>query len=273
MASNKFINRWTEVDQTQSESYQSYLSQVSSLEVVQRYKNQTSEMLKIGPGQKILDVGCGNGDDVRTIARIVGDSGSVIGIDISKTMVDGAQNHPDNEELPVTFLVDDGHKLQFPDNSFDRCRSDRVLQHVQDRDAALSEMIRVTRPDGWIVTFDPDWGTLIVDGLGESELTKRILDYISSHTATAGWAARESYRMFKHAGLDNVFVEPVTAILTEFEVASPVFQLETAVSEMVQKGLLASNEANHWIASLKNADSKGQFFSAMTGFSLRGRKP
>ena len=273
MSSDEFIKRWTEVDTAQSADYQNYLSQISSHESIQGIKKRSFDMLNIEQGQNILDVGCGNGDDVRTIARIVGNRGSVVGIDISKAMIDGALNHPDNVELPVTFLVDDGHNLQFSDSSFDRCRIERVLQHVQDRHTVLSEIVRVTRADGWIFASDPDRGTLVADGQGEMELTNRILNYISSHIPTTGWAARESYRMFKQAGLKNVSVVPNTVIFTEFSVASRVLQLETAVAEMVQTGVLTSNEATLWITTLKDADNNGLFFSALSGFSVRGRKP
>lgn len=45
------------------------------------------------PGERVLDIGCGCGDTTMMIARIVGDQGAVLGVDVSQPMLDVAQEH------------------------------------------------------------------------------------------------------------------------------------------------------------------------------------
>ena len=266
MTQEEFIKRWTEIDSADSSQYQSYLSQVSSLESVQRYKNLSFAMLRVAAGNHVLDVGCGNGDDVRTLAQSVGEDGLVVGVDLSAALIAGAEAHPDNARLPVKFIVDDAHALRFEDATFDRCRADRVFQHVPERERVLSEMVRVTKPGGWISVGDPDWGTLVVDAPAKRGTTRKVIEYIADNAATDGWAARESYRLCKQAGLKDVSVMPVSVVLTELSVAGPLYHLETSLVEMVQNGELDEEEANHWMASLNETDAKGQFLSSLSGF-------
>ena len=272
MSEQEFIKRWTEIDATDSPKYQSYLSQVSSLESVQQYKDLSFSMLRVAVGNHVLDVGCGNGDDVRTLARSVGDGGLVVGVDLSAALIAGADAHPDNASLPVKFVIDDAHNLMFEDATFDRCRADRVFQHVPQRERALSEMIRVTKPRGWITVADPDWGTLVVDAPTNRGTTRKVIEYIADNAATDGWAARESYRLCKQAGLMDVSVMPVSVILTELSVAGPLYHLETSLAEMVRQGALDEEEANHWIGALRETDAKGHFLSALSGFVVAAQK-
>jgi ubiquinone/menaquinone biosynthesis C-methylase UbiE len=60
-------------------------------EIVQTFKNLSFELLSIQEGHHILDVGCGTGDDVMAIAKIVGDRGQVVGVDSSKAMITEAR--------------------------------------------------------------------------------------------------------------------------------------------------------------------------------------
>jgi polyhydroxyalkanoate synthesis regulator phasin len=49
--------------------------------------------------------------------------------------------------------------------------------------------------------------------------------------------------------------------------------LQSSVEAMVKQGELTSAEATSWLDDLRMADQKGQFFSAMVGFSVAGQKP
>jgi ubiquinone/menaquinone biosynthesis C-methylase UbiE len=55
--------------------------------------------------------------------------------------------------------------LEFPDSSFDGVRSDRTLQHVEDPERALTELVRVVKRGRRVVVMDPDWETLALDAI------------------------------------------------------------------------------------------------------------
>ena len=69
------------------EAFVKYLDTVTGLEAAQAYKQRSYELLNLKPGHRVLDVGCGTGDDVCAMAKIVGLSGRVVGIDNSEVMI------------------------------------------------------------------------------------------------------------------------------------------------------------------------------------------
>jgi ubiquinone/menaquinone biosynthesis C-methylase UbiE len=107
--------------------------------VAERPHARQLRLLEPASEQRLLDVGCGSGDDVRALARRVAPSGCVIGIDISEAMIGQARKQ--NAVPCVDYCVADAHALPFADASFDAARVERVMQHVEDPDKALAEMV------------------------------------------------------------------------------------------------------------------------------------
>lgn len=271
MTGDKFALNWQNIDQTKAaDQHSSYLEEVARL--AQVYKQQSFDLLRPDLGHQILDVGCGNGDDVRALAHRVGSDGSVIGIDPSQDLIAKAQGHPGNTRLPCTFQVGDAYHLPFEDNRFNGCRSDRVFQHLSDRDHALTEMIRVTRTAGWIVVSDPDWETLVVDVPGNEPLTRKIINYLTDHGSVNRWAGRQLYRLLNQIGLVEIGSSAHTLILTEFSVADRIFGISACVQAMVEDSELSAEDAAGWLGTLQQANEHGCFYSAMTGFTVCGKK-
>lgn len=163
-----------------------YLDAAGEQERVQAFKQRSFALLEAKAGAHLLDVGCGTGDDVRTLAQIVGSTGRVVGVDTSETMVSEARKRAEGLNLPVEYYVGDAQQLDFPANTFDGCRAERVLQHVAHPRQALAEMVRVARPGGRIVVLDPDFETLIIDA-EDRALTRKLLNFfVTAARATAG---------------------------------------------------------------------------------------
>ncbi len=140
---------FTDVDREADPSYYVGCLDLQRAEAFNRaYKRRTFELLDIRPSHRILDVGCGTGDDALEMAELVGVDGKVVGIDYSRTMVEEACERGRASSLPVEFLHGHAHQLPLPDGSFDHCRADKTFQHLPEPERALSEMIRVTKPEG-----------------------------------------------------------------------------------------------------------------------------
>lgn len=108
-----------------------------------------------GPGEKVLDIGSGAGMDSVIAARVVGDVGEVVGIDMTPEMLDRARNTADECGVTnVEFRHGLAESLPIPDGWADMVISNGVLNLVPDKVAAFREIVRVLRPGGRIQIAD-----------------------------------------------------------------------------------------------------------------------
>lgn len=99
-------------------------------------------------GQRVLDVGCGDGALACTLARRGAD---VVGVDPDPEMVEAANRRAVALANHAEFAEGHVERLPFPDDSFDVVVAVTVLCFVGDASAAISEMVRVLRPNGRLV--------------------------------------------------------------------------------------------------------------------------
>ena len=76
------------------------LTLVDSIPFFAECKRESFEMLGAGPGRRILDVGCGLGDDARVLARLVTPGGTVVGVDGSRSMIEAARRRHSETDRP-----------------------------------------------------------------------------------------------------------------------------------------------------------------------------
>jgi SAM-dependent methyltransferase len=108
-------------------------------------------LLGLRPGDGVLDVACGPGNFSRAFARTVGDSGLVVGIDASKTMLErGAAELRRSGLKNLALIRGDATRLPFVDDSFDATCCFAALHLFEDPFSALDEMTRVLTPGGRI---------------------------------------------------------------------------------------------------------------------------
>jgi len=108
-------------------------------------------LLGLQPGDGVLDVACGPGNFSRAFARAVGDSGLVVGLDASRTMLERGSAELRRSALRNLVLVR-GSALELPfiDDSFDAVCCFAALHLFEDPFAGLDEMRRVLTPGGRI---------------------------------------------------------------------------------------------------------------------------
>jgi SAM-dependent methyltransferase len=236
----------------------------------QTYKRHTFELLRLRPGDRVLDVACGTGDDARSLAGFVGWSGRVTGVDSRAAMIAAARQKAGHRHHSMEFRVGDAHSLDFTDGAFDGVRADRALQHVGQPDKVLAEMARVIRSGARLVVAEPDWDTLVIDA-PDRRLTRALLQFrCDAHRE--GWAGRQLRRLLADAGLSEVSVIGVSLLTTDYAVADRVFELGRAAGAAADAGAVDREAAREWVGALEAAARTGRFFCAATAFVASGRK-
>jgi ubiquinone/menaquinone biosynthesis C-methylase UbiE len=115
------------------------------------------ELLEVKPGERVLDIGCGNARDIASISQ---SGGQVVGVDISEGMVEAAMREINCIGIrDVILQVGDATCLDFPDDFFDKILCSEVIEHIPDVSRALREMRRVLRPGGSLVLSTPNKGS------------------------------------------------------------------------------------------------------------------
>ncbi len=106
---------------------------------------------QLKPGERVLDVACGNGQLSLPAAKAVGLTGSVLGLDISQSMVDTARDRAGESEVPnVTFDRCDAEGLNVEEASFDVVICSLGLMYVPSPRTALQQMFGALAPGGRI---------------------------------------------------------------------------------------------------------------------------
>ena len=99
-------------------------------------------------GGRVLDVGCGVG---QVVARLQEGGFEAYGVDVSEPNIKRAK------QFCPRCQVYDGHVLPFPDKHFASVGALNVLEHVDEPEAFIRELVRVTEPGGHIVLSSPNF--------------------------------------------------------------------------------------------------------------------
>ncbi|MFE7675711.1 SAM-dependent methyltransferase [Streptomyces albidoflavus] len=127
----------------------------ASLEVAaDQLTDLLASKLELGPGRRLLDLGCGLGTPATRLARTTG--AEVVGITNSHEQVAVAQALVEREGLAdlVTVTHGDAMELPYPAGSFDAVLALESIEHMPDRRTVLGDITRVLRPCGRLALTD-----------------------------------------------------------------------------------------------------------------------
>lgn len=204
-----------------------------------------TEFADINPGNVVVDLGSGAGNDVFVARALVGDSGKVIGIDMTEDMI--AKARKNNEKLGYTnieFYLGEIEAMPLENETADVVVSNCVLNLVPNKQKAFEEIYRITKNGGHFCVSD-----IVIKGELPASLQKSAEMYAG---CVAGAVQQEEYlEIIKSAGFTNIEIKKTKVIelpdeilrqfLTEEEVESlhksktGIFSI-TVVAEKQVKG-------------------------------------
>ncbi len=117
---------------------------------------RTTNLARIQPGEKVLDVGCSTGTLAIEVQQRVGATGRVFGIDPGTQQIARARSKAARRNLPIDFQIGVIEHLAFPDQTFDVVLSTLMMHHLPDdlKRQGLAEIARVLKPGGRLVIAD-----------------------------------------------------------------------------------------------------------------------
>ncbi len=171
-----------------------------------------TEHAKLKPGDTVVDLGSGAGNDCFVARQIVGDNGHVIGIDMTKEMnVKARINAEKLNYSNVEFKLGDIENIPLDEGIADVVVSNCVMNLVPDKEKAFSETYRITKPGGHFSISD-----VVISG----ELPDQIKEDAELYAGcVAGAIDKEEYlSVIEQAGFKNVTVQKSKKITVPDEI-------------------------------------------------------
>lgn len=156
-----------------------------------------------GCPRRVLDVGCGTGYLLRTMARHYPEAQELAGIDAAPNMIEMAKGLTDDQRLTFTNGV--AEQLPYPDASMDLVVSSTSFDHWSDQLAGLRECARVLRAGGHLVLVD--------------QFSRWLIPTIVTSRRGKARTPRRADRLLVHAGFDQPRWHRVHAVIINAAVA------------------------------------------------------
>jgi demethylmenaquinone methyltransferase / 2-methoxy-6-polyprenyl-1,4-benzoquinol methylase len=151
-----------QVFETISSKYD-FMNSVISFQRHIAWRKDIMRRMAVKKGSKALDLCCGTGDWSLALAKVVGSSGQVVGLDFSENMLKVAKQKVAKEQLAnIELIHGNAMNLPFEDHTFDYVTIGFGLRNVPDLKQVLSEMYRVVKPGGKVVCLETSQPTMPV---------------------------------------------------------------------------------------------------------------
>ena len=149
------------------------------------FKVKMLELSEVSDGDRVLDVGCGNGSLINGISR----KGKIqaYGVDISPNMIEECRKRYGD----IEFVVSTGEGLPFDADSFDMLTICCVLHHLNNPQRFFHEAQRILKPGGKLIVGEP-WFPVVA---------RQFVDWVVSPLIKAG-----DNKVFSHKRLKGLFI-------------------------------------------------------------------
>lgn len=230
--------------------------------------------LRLGQGERLLDVGCGRGEAALALSPDLGSTGEVVGLDASTEMLDVARANLSTAACRVALTQGSAMQLNFADNSFDAVRCERVLQWLPAPTVAVAEMQRVLHPRGRMALIDSDWSTLSID-VADADISERVHEAMRVERRRPSNVGRRLGELAQRAGFMSLQQHLATNTWTEWNPSSTpaplgCFSMRSLAEDLVERGQLASDEIDQFVTRIETAASEGHFTMSLTMYAIVG---
>lgn len=238
------------------DAFVAFLDAIRARPNSQRVRDWSADRLHLGPGDLILDLGCGTGTDLVDAASVVAPDGGAVGLDVSWTIIAEARRRT-AAAAGVAVVQGAGETLPFRSEVFAGCRLERVLLHAREPSEVVAQIHRVLAPGGRVTIVEPDFAAWFVDS-SDPELDALVVGRVNRQQQPG--VGRTLFRLLVSAGFTDVDVSGHVAV---YEGVPGGLRLPAILDGLVADGMVERERIGRYLAAIADAHAKGLLFSAV----------
>ena len=212
--------------------------------------------LNLASGDSVLDIGCGGGHLLEEMAKSVGPTGRVFGLDPSADQIAQARERC-SAHTNVELLESFANAIAINDNACDAIASTQTLEYIDNVDETLAEITRILKPAGTLANISILWDHFKFHG-AEDALNMRIFDAFRAHCFHQ-MLPMELRGKLKSLGFRHVQHKPLAFVVTNRDDNSPANYTEKVMANFALKQGIPESDVADWINQLQQAEQEGRF--------------
>jgi arsenite methyltransferase len=217
-------------------------------------------------GERGLDIGCGFGLLACELARDVGPTGRIMGVDAVPDMIIACEERARHDTVTgrTEFRQADPLSVPAAAGSFDFVTAMQVYEYLVDVERGLAEAERVLKPRGRLAVLDTDWESCVWHS-SDRDRTARVLRAWEQRFAHPHLPARLP-ELLRRAGfvVRSVTMIPVVNVEMSEQTYSP--GMIDVVARFVARGGISEDEAARWAEDVRNQAARGEYFFSLSRY-------
>ena len=219
-------------------------------------RNAVLSEMRIQPGDTIIDVGCGAGHLLPHLAKAVGGSGIIYGLDPNTDQMEQAKTRCKDFQN-IIFIEENADKSDLQDESCDSATSTQALEYIPNVDAALDEITRIIKPGGAFVNISILWDHFKFFG-ADKQLNDKVHDAFRAHCSHQ-MLPMELPGKLAHRGFSMIRDKSLAFLITKRDENSPARYTEAIMANFALTQGMTEAEVSDWKSQLEAAEQQGRF--------------